>query len=129
MMTTRDIFTSARISACATFALAGVLASDIFRLLLRYDAGELVEGAAVACAVVGFLATFLWMLALQKSGGPPLSMPKHKTINWLFPVVWVASFFVPPSIRSFHQFVMHCTPLVTSYLIWSMWKANDTPQA
>jgi hypothetical protein len=36
---------------------------------------------------------------------------------------------VLPSIKLCHQFVMHCSPLVGSYLLWSLYKANDTPQA
>jgi hypothetical protein len=59
--------------------------------------------------------------------------PNHyRTIAFtLFFFGIVVSFFtdVLPSIKSFHQFVMHCSPLVASYLIGSMWRANDTPRA
>ena len=135
-MTTREIYTSAATIACATFALAGVtfLASDIFRLLLRYDAAGLLEAASGACLVVGILAMCLWFSAVRRSkSGGPLSMPNHyRTIAFtLFFFGIVLSFFtdVFPSIKLFHQVVLHCSPLVGSYLIWSMWKANDTPQA
>jgi len=61
-MTTRESYTSAGTIAWVMFALAGLtmLGSDIFRILLRYDAGGLVEAASAACLVVGILNMCLW---------------------------------------------------------------------
>jgi len=135
-MTTREIYTSAGTIACAMYALAGVaiLASDIIRLLLRYDATGLAEPASAACMVVGVLAVCVWVSAARRlKSGEPLSVPKHyRTIAYtLFYFVVVVSLFtdVLPSIKSFHQFVLHCSPLVGSYIIWSIYKVNDAPQA
>jgi len=128
-MTTRETYTSAGTIACATFALAGVtmLASDILRLLPHYDALGLVDAASEACLVVGVLNMCLWYSAARrlKSGGS-ISIPKHyKTIAFTLCFLALFTDVFPP----IHQFVMHCSPFVGSYLIWSLYKANDTPQA
>ena len=130
-MSPRELYTSAGTVACATFALAGLAMplSDLVRLTQYGDAAGQLEAAGAACMVVGILAVCFWFCALRRlKSGDPLLVPDHYRIVVVvlvcFGLAVSTATAVFPSTKLTLELVLHCSPLVMCYLIWSMWKAN-----
>jgi uncharacterized membrane protein AbrB (regulator of aidB expression) len=80
--------------------------------------------------VVGILAVCFWSHAWRRStAGEKISVPdRYRLIA--FALVGIGLAFTVakgafPSTKEFLDFVLHCLPLVMSYLVWSMWKENE----
>jgi hypothetical protein len=133
MMTARELYALAGTVACGTLALAGLTMplSDFALLGQRYDAARQLEAVGAACMVVGILAVCLWFYALRRlKSGAPLSIRTHHTTVGIALVFFGLTTSVAtaafPSTKLALQFALHYSPLVMSYLVWSMWKANGT---
>ena len=134
-MTPRQVYSVSGTVACLLLVVAGVAMplSDLARLTNRYDAAASLEAAAAACMVVAILAVCFWFRALrQLKAGAPISIPSYSlavvVVLMCFGLaVSLASGF-SPGLKLALEFVEHCSLLVLSYLVWSMWKQNDAAQ-
>ncbi len=104
--------------------------SDLVRLTHYQNAAWWLEAVSGASMVVGILATCLWSHTLRRlKAGEPLSVPDHYgTVAFVlfgFMITVSIANGVSPAAKQLLGFLQHCSPLVMSYLIWSMWKEND----
>jgi drug/metabolite transporter (DMT)-like permease len=135
-MTPRQTYGMAGTVTWVLFALAGAAMplSDIAHLSRRHDAAASLEAAAAACMTVGILAACFWFDAMRRlKAGEPISVPNHyRAIGLvLFGFMTAVTFTngFSPAAKPVLEFLQHCTPLVMSYLIWSVWKRNDVAPA
>jgi drug/metabolite transporter (DMT)-like permease len=130
-MTPRQIYSTAGTATWVLFALAGIgmPLSDITRFVRRFDDAATLEAAAAACMTVGIVATCFWFAAMRRmKAGEPILVPNYyrATALAMFGFMAAVTFTngFSPSAKPILEFLQHCTPLVMSYLIWSMWKQN-----
>ena len=80
--------------------------------------------------VIGILAVCFWFHAWRRmTTGKAISVPDHYRLI-AFGLVGLGlalavAKYAFPSTKEFLDFVLHCLPLVMSYLVWSMWREHD----